>query len=149
MSLSGASSRNTSKANHPRTDLSVASTGAIYHNGWKASFGYRPDFIDLFQSFSPPQTAENKAGKEVWELHQVDEDPKELKDLAKSNPDKLKELQAIMPPRPAAPNGCKQSGPPRGGGPDRTNPPVEFFPMPSTARSIAGPKLVDMLRPSL
>ena len=71
-------------------------SGAIYHKGWKASFGYRPDFTDLFQSFPPPQTAENKAGKEVWELYHVDEDPTELKDLAKTNPDKLKELQALF-----------------------------------------------------
>jgi arylsulfatase len=71
-------------------------TGAIYHNGWKASFGYRPDFIDLFQSFPPPQTAENNAGKEVWELYNVDEDPTELNDLAKCNPEKLTEMQALF-----------------------------------------------------
>ncbi len=71
-------------------------TGAIYHMGWKASFGYRPDFIDLFQSYPPPQTAENMAGKEIWELYNVDEDPTELNDLAKRNPAKLAELQALF-----------------------------------------------------
>jgi len=25
-------------------------SGGIYHKGWKASFGYRPDFIDLYQT---------------------------------------------------------------------------------------------------
>jgi arylsulfatase len=70
-------------------------TGAIYHDGWKASFGYRPDFIDLYQSYPPPRTAENFAGKEVWELYNVNEDPTELNDLAKGNPAKLKELQAL------------------------------------------------------
>lgn len=58
-------------------------TGAIYHDGWKASFGYRPDFIDLFTSYPPPQTAENNAGREVWELYNVDEDPAELNDLSR------------------------------------------------------------------
>jgi arylsulfatase len=71
-------------------------TGAIYHNGWKASFGYRPDFIDLFQSYPPPQTAENNAGKEVWELYNVNEDPTELNDLAKSNPAKLAQMKALF-----------------------------------------------------
>jgi arylsulfatase len=70
--------------------------GAIYHDGWKASFGYRPDFIDLYQSYPPPRTAENFAGKEVWELYNVNEDPTELNDLAKTNPAKLKELQEMF-----------------------------------------------------
>ena len=71
-------------------------SGAIYHNGWKASFGYRPDFIDLYQSYSVPETAENHAGKEVWELYNVEADPTELNDLAKSDPAKLKEMQALF-----------------------------------------------------
>jgi arylsulfatase len=71
-------------------------SGAIYHNGWKASFGYRPDFIDLYTSYPPPQTAENFAGKEVWELYNVNEDPTELNDLAKSNPVKLAELKSLF-----------------------------------------------------
>jgi arylsulfatase A-like enzyme len=71
-------------------------SGAIYHNGWKASFGYRPDFIDLFMTYPPPRTAPNMAGKEVWELYNVHQDPTELNDLAKKNPAKLKELQALF-----------------------------------------------------
>lgn len=71
-------------------------TGAIYHHGWKASFGYRPDFIDLFQTYPPPQTAENKAGQEVWELYNVDDDPTELNDLARSNPAKLADMKALF-----------------------------------------------------
>lgn len=71
-------------------------SGAIYHKGWKASFGYRPDFIDLYQSYPVPETAENNAGKEVWELYNIEADPTELHDLAKSNPAKLKEMQALF-----------------------------------------------------
>jgi arylsulfatase len=70
--------------------------GGIYHQGWKASFGYRPDFTDLFGVYPNPKTAENNAGKEVWELYNVMEDPTELNDLAKSNPAKLKDMQALF-----------------------------------------------------
>jgi arylsulfatase A-like enzyme len=70
--------------------------GGIYHNGWKASFGYRPDFIDLFGIYPSPQSAANNAGKEIWELYNVVEDPTELNDLAKSNLAKLKELKELF-----------------------------------------------------
>lgn len=71
-------------------------SGAIYHDGWKASFGYRPDFVDLFGTYPNPESADNKAGKEVWELYNVNEDPTELRDLAASNPAKLKEMKALF-----------------------------------------------------
>ena len=71
-------------------------SGSIYHDGWKASFDYRPDYIDIFHEFPQPMTTVNKAGKEVWQLYNVNEDPTELNDLAKSNPAKLKELQALF-----------------------------------------------------
>jgi arylsulfatase len=71
-------------------------TGAIYKDGWKASFGYRPDFIDLFMVYPRPETAENFAGKEVWELYDVNSDPTEVHDLAKSNPAKLEEMKALF-----------------------------------------------------
>jgi arylsulfatase A-like enzyme len=70
--------------------------GGIYHKGWKASFAYRPDFTDLFGIYPNPKTAQNNAGKEVWELYRVIEDPTELNDLAQSNPAKLKEMQALF-----------------------------------------------------
>ncbi|MFO0261565.1 MAG: sulfatase-like hydrolase/transferase, partial [Planctomycetota bacterium] len=70
--------------------------GGIYHMGWKASFAYRPDFTDLFGIYPNPRTAANNAGKEVWELYCVNEDPTELNDLAQSEPAKLKEMQALF-----------------------------------------------------
>jgi arylsulfatase len=70
--------------------------GGIYHMGWKASFAYRPDFTDLFGIYPNPRTAANNAGKEVWELYRVNEDPTELNDLAQSEPAKLKEMQALF-----------------------------------------------------
>lgn len=38
----------------------------------------------------------NNAGKQVWELYDLDADPTEMKNLAKSNPAKLAELQALF-----------------------------------------------------
>ncbi|MFN9537836.1 MAG: arylsulfatase, partial [Planctomycetota bacterium] len=70
--------------------------GGIYHMGWKASFAYRPDFTDLFGIYPNPRTAANNAGKEVWELYRVNDDPTELNDLAQSEPAKLKEMQALF-----------------------------------------------------
>lgn len=32
---------------------------------------YRLDFIDLYQTYPVPMTAENNAGKQVWELYNV------------------------------------------------------------------------------
>jgi arylsulfatase A-like enzyme len=70
--------------------------GAIYHEGWKASFSYHPDFIDLYHSFPPPEEVPNNAGKEVWELYNVNDDPTELNNLAPSNPEKLAEMKALF-----------------------------------------------------
>jgi len=71
-------------------------SGAIYHDGWKASFPYRPDFIDLYQSYPPPQSAENFAGKENWELYNVNDDPTELNNLASKHPVKLAQMKALF-----------------------------------------------------
>lgn len=70
--------------------------GSIYSHGWKAEFGYRPDFVDLFGTYPAPVKIENNAGKEVWELYKISDDFNELNDLAKSNPEKLKELQTLF-----------------------------------------------------
>jgi arylsulfatase A-like enzyme len=78
------------------TGGSDANSGAIYHDGWKASFGYRPDFIDLYQSYPVPQTAENFAGKEVWELYNVNEDPTELNNVASQHPVRLAQMKALF-----------------------------------------------------
>ena len=75
-------------------------TGAIYHNGWKASFGYRPDFIDLFMVYPRPKKAENFAGREVWELYDVENDPTKVHDLAQSHPARLEELKTLFPAKP-------------------------------------------------
>ncbi|HVD97670.1 MAG TPA: arylsulfatase [Cytophagaceae bacterium] len=54
---------------------------AIYKDGWKASVYHQPD-----TDFS----------KDVWELHNLNEDFNERVDLAAKNPEKLKELQDLF-----------------------------------------------------
>ena len=40
--------------------------------------------------------AENFAGKEVWELYDVTNDPTEVHDLAKDHPEELDELKKLL-----------------------------------------------------
>jgi arylsulfatase A-like enzyme len=70
--------------------------GGIVKDGWKASFGYRPDYVDLFQTYPAPKDPPNNAGKQVWELYDLNSDINERVDLAKGNPEKLRELQALF-----------------------------------------------------
>ncbi|WP_176399690.1 arylsulfatase [Novosphingobium sp. B 225] len=71
-------------------------TGAIYHDGWKASFGYRPDFVDLFWACPSPQSPPNLAGKQAWELYNQNDDPTETVDLARKYPAKLAQMQTLF-----------------------------------------------------
>jgi arylsulfatase len=70
--------------------------GAIVHDGWKASFGYRPDFVDLYGTYPPPEKVINNAGKEVWELYDLNTDFNERHNVAAENPAKLAELQDLF-----------------------------------------------------
>ena len=71
-------------------------TGSIVKDGWKASFGYRPDFVDLYGTYPPPQHIENNAGHQVWELYDLNSDPTETRNLAQKNPAKLAELETLF-----------------------------------------------------
>jgi arylsulfatase A-like enzyme len=70
--------------------------GAIYQDGWKASFKNRPDFMDMFRSFPPRTDLENPAGKEVWQLYDLRTDFNERHDLARTHPEKLRQLKEIF-----------------------------------------------------
>ena len=59
----------------------INGTRAIYKDGWKAATLHKPD---------------TPFDKDVWELYNLNDDPTEINDLAKKNPAKLKELQALF-----------------------------------------------------
>ncbi len=68
---------------------------SVYKDGWKAEVFHHPDYIDerLKDSSQLPAVA-TRWDKDVWELYNLNEDFNERVDLAKKNPEKLKELQA-------------------------------------------------------
>ena len=68
---------------------------SVYKDGWKAEVLHHPDYIDerLKDSSLLPPVA-TRWDKDVWELYNLNEDFNERVDLAKKNPEKLKELQA-------------------------------------------------------
>src|SRR5688572_7254353 len=72
---------------HTTQYFEIFGNRAIYHEGWVAATVHKA-----------PWEAEPRRGlaEDVWELYNVDEDFSESTDLAKSNPAKLKELQALF-----------------------------------------------------
>ena len=60
---------------------------AIYSDGWVAATVHRAPW---------EMTPRHKLTEDVWELYNVDADFSEATDLAASNPEKLKELQALF-----------------------------------------------------
>jgi arylsulfatase len=70
--------------------------GGIVKDGWKASFGYRPDYVDIFSTYPAPSPVPNNAGREVWELYDLNTDFNERVNVAARYPDKLRELQALF-----------------------------------------------------
>ncbi len=59
----------------------------LYHDGWMAS---SPSFVPW-----DPNRGDWDPDKAVWELYKVDEDYSQANDLAKQNPEKLRELQDL------------------------------------------------------
>ena len=72
---------------HTTQYFEMGGNRAIYHDGWVARTVHR-----LPWESAPHSTLE----KDVWQLYNVNEDFSEANDLAASNPDKLKELQALF-----------------------------------------------------
>ena len=68
---------------------------ALYKDGWKASAAHHPDFIDIIDGGAlAKNTGPSTFDNDVWELYNLNVDFNERVDLAKKNPEKLKELQA-------------------------------------------------------
>ncbi|MFN8625362.1 MAG: arylsulfatase [Candidatus Binatia bacterium] len=85
-----------SPSKHTQQYYFLFGSGAIVKDGWKASFAYRPDFVDLYGTYPPPTSVPNNAGKEVWELYDLTRDFNENHNLAATNPARRQELQALF-----------------------------------------------------
>jgi arylsulfatase A-like enzyme len=70
---------------------------ALYKDGWKAAAPHHPDFIDIVDNGAlAKSTGPSTYDNDVWELYNLNTDFNERVDLAKKNPEKLKELQAAF-----------------------------------------------------
>lgn len=67
---------------HTKQYFFLFGEGAIVKDGWKAEFALRPDGLDLYGTYPTPKKIINNAGKEVWELYNLNVDFNERNDLA-------------------------------------------------------------------
>ena len=72
---------------HKTQYFEIFGNRAIYHDGWVAATVHKAPW-----EASPRRPLAD----DIWELYNVNEDFSETNDLAKSNPAKLKELQAVF-----------------------------------------------------
>ncbi|MDR1524484.1 MAG: sulfatase-like hydrolase/transferase, partial [Tannerella sp.] len=74
--------------------------GSIYRDGWKASFAFHPNFIDIallrLGKTSLPDLAKASQLAPQWKLYNLNEDFNERINLAGKNPQKLEELKALF-----------------------------------------------------
>lgn len=76
---------------HRTQYFEIIANRAIYHDGWMAST--TPKRLPWV---STGKSSEDPIHEYPWELYNLDEDFTQTKDLAKQNPEKLKELQALF-----------------------------------------------------
>jgi arylsulfatase len=79
----------------------IFGAGAIYQDGWKASFSTHPNFLDISlwhigKASLPDLLAKLDQQEQEWELYNLNDDFNERKDLAKKNPQKLAELKTLF-----------------------------------------------------
>ena len=72
---------------HTTQYFEIFANRAIYHDGWVAATVHKAPW---------EPTPRRKLAEDIWELYNVDEDFSETNDLAASNPEKLKDLQALF-----------------------------------------------------
>lgn len=73
---------------HTRQYFELFGNRGIVTDGWKAVVLHRPITWEFFRAVP--------FSNDVWELYHIDQDPNELHDLAKREPAKLAELQALF-----------------------------------------------------
>lgn len=82
---------------HTQQHYTIFGNRAIVKDGWKAGAAHHPNPLDFAYYKGEPQPAfVNDAEKDVWELYNLNEDFNERVDLAKKNPEKLKELKDLF-----------------------------------------------------
>jgi arylsulfatase len=90
----------TAESRHTVQYYYIFGQGAIYADGWKASFAFHPNFLDLAllrqgkTTLAELQKESQEASK--WELYNLNEDFNERINLADQHPQKLAELQALF-----------------------------------------------------
>jgi arylsulfatase A-like enzyme len=84
-------------SNHTQQYYCIFGNRAIYKDGWKAAAAHHPNSLELWKySGEQKDDVNNDPENEVWELYNLTEDFNERVDLAKKNPEKLKELKTLF-----------------------------------------------------
>ncbi len=83
-------------AQHTVQHYYIFGNRAIYKDGWKAGAAHHPDFIDFNNLAEGIPLPVANYDADVWELYNLNEDFNERVNLAKTNPEKLKELKALF-----------------------------------------------------
>jgi arylsulfatase len=90
----------TADSRHKVQHYYIFGSGAIYQDGWKASFAYSPNVIDISQirtgEKTLPELVQVSKQEPTWELYNLNDDPTERKDLAGKDPKKLAELKTLF-----------------------------------------------------
>jgi arylsulfatase A-like enzyme len=84
-------------AKHTQQHYTIFGNRAIVKDGWKAAAAHHPNPLDLsyYKGETKPVFV-NDINNDVWELYNLNEDYTERVDLAKKNPEKLKELKDLF-----------------------------------------------------
>ena len=81
---------------HTQQYYTIFGNRAIVKDGWKAAAAHHPNPLDFaYYKGEPKPNLVNNVDNDVWELYNLNEDFNERIDLAKKNPEKLKELKAL------------------------------------------------------
>lgn len=82
---------------HTQQHYTIFGNRAIVKDGWKAGAAHHPNPLDLagYAGETKPTLVNNPAN-DTWELYNLNEDFNERNDLAKKNPEKLKELKDLF-----------------------------------------------------
>ncbi len=82
---------------HTQQHYTIFGNRSIVKDGWKAGAAHHPNPFDLsYYKGEPKPSFVNDVNNDTWELYNLNEDFNERVDLAKKNPEKLKELKDLF-----------------------------------------------------